>query len=417
MEWMVVSLSVQWRRLINSRSKNHTPSMEGPNWFLDHKHTFGNRAWVGRRLAVFVVVSSIIAIICRYEFDFTDNEPIGESIYLFFYFVPFVGLAILRFRLPAFTDSIYIKQEMKYIMGILIGILLAFGVQEIAEGHFHDVPNTQLIINILFYVAIELCNFLCILITTRYVLRKVSILLNEQIKSAAGADPGHKKINSDSSINSSNVNYVELKGDESAPITPTQRRLGDELTQCLSHEKSFELFMKFLAKEFSIECLLSFVEMVQFKQYMKKRMDSKGNSDDDDDAKDDNDSNNGSHKGSLRKDSDLEMKFPSSVPLSEIVFNDDGGNVSVKAKIYKFYLKYIKVNSEFEINILDSTRKRLIDTMKDYNVWMNNNYYDEVGLLHFYDGCIDEMKILLVASFRRFKEYHKDDLLEIYVND
>ena len=51
MQWMIASLSVEWRRLINPRSKNHTPSIAGPNWFLDHKHTFGNRAWVGRRIA------------------------------------------------------------------------------------------------------------------------------------------------------------------------------------------------------------------------------------------------------------------------------------------------------------------------------------------------------------------------------
>ena len=106
-----------------------------------------------------MVVASLITIITRYITDFTEDEPIGETIYLFFYFVPFVVLGILRFRLPDFTDSIYIKQEMKYIMGVLIVILLAFGVQEIAEYTFSHVQNRQLTINILFYVAIELANF------------------------------------------------------------------------------------------------------------------------------------------------------------------------------------------------------------------------------------------------------------------
>ena len=116
-----------------------------------------------------------------------------------------------------------------------------------------------------------------------------------------------------------------------------------------------------------------------------------------------------------RAETDLDIVFPSTVPTSEIIYNDDG-DVSIKAKIYKFYLKYINKNSEFEINILDSTRKRLIDLMTDYHGWMNNDYYDEIGLYHFYDGCIHEMKLLLIASFKRFKEYHKDDLMEIFVD-
>eukprot|EP00483_Globobulimina_turgida_P007681 UN07696 len=150
---------------------------------------------------------------------------------------------------------------MKYIMFLLIVILIAFGVQEIAEGNFKETPNSQLIINILFYVAIECCNFLCILITTRYVLRKVSILLSEQMKSAAGAAAAVKQESKD--------NYVALKGD-----VDDSKQLHEQLVQCLSNTKSFDFFMRFLAKEFSIECLLSFVEFVQFKQYMRKRMES-----------------------------------------------------------------------------------------------------------------------------------------------
>ena len=215
--------------------------------------------------SAFVVLISVITIIVRYLFDFTENEPIGEAIYLFFYFVPFMGLAFLRCKLPDFKDSIYIQSEMKYIMVLLVVILLAFAVQEIAEDSFESVSNTQLIINILFYVAIEICNFLCILITTRYVLRKVSILLSEQMKSAAGARPvmsnGHKM---GSEVTS---NYVALKGSEVEKdshsdhgrvrgLTASKEALHQELHRVLSNEESFDLYLRFLAKEFSIEVLL-----------------------------------------------------------------------------------------------------------------------------------------------------------------
>jgi len=395
MNWMVLSLSVEWRRLINPHSR--TSLSYEPSWFLDHKHSFGNRRWVGQRIAVFVVLISVITITVRYLFDFTEREPIGEAIYLFFYFVPFVGLGVLRCKLPDFKDSIYIQQEMKYIMALLVLILLAFAVQEVAEDSFESVSNTQLIINILFYVAIEVCNFLCILITTRYVLRKVSILLSEQMKAAAGAQ----------SKAAVDVDYVPLKGhddddggyDGRCSVTASRQILSDELSRCLSNESSFDLFLRFLAKEFSVECLLSYVEFVQFKQYQakRKRAGSKGTAQ----------PFGVDERG--RRDTDLDVVFPASVPHSEIVY-DEEGDISIKAKIYKFYRKYIESNSEFEINILDSSRQRLVAVLGDYTEWMGSDYYDEVGLFHFYDGCISEMKALLMASFKRFKALYADEL-------
>ena len=115
-----------------------------------------------------------------------------------------------------------------------------------------------------------------------------------------------------------------------------------------------------------------------------------------------------------RRDTDLDVVFPETVPHSEIVYNEEG-DISIKAKIYKFWQKYIEPNSEFEINILDSSRKRLVDLLGDYQQWMNNEYYDEIGLFHFYDGCIAEMKVLLVSSYKRFKEVHGQELKEIFV--
>ena len=199
---------------------------------------------------------SVITIVVRYLDDFTDREPVGEAIYLFFYFVPFMVLGILRCKLPDFKDSIYIQSEMKYIMVLLVVILVAFAIEEIAEDTFDHIDNSQLIINILFYVAIEICNFLCILITTRYVLRKVSILLSEQMKAAAGAhDIGTAGVT---------TNYVALKGDddsESDSRMLSKAEWNQELSRCLSNESSFDLFLRFLAKEFSVECLLSYVEV------------------------------------------------------------------------------------------------------------------------------------------------------------
>ena len=54
MKWMMVSLSVEWTRLINPHKRflsDDIMSSEPTNFFLDHKHSFGNRTWIGRRIA------------------------------------------------------------------------------------------------------------------------------------------------------------------------------------------------------------------------------------------------------------------------------------------------------------------------------------------------------------------------------
>merc|ERR1719420_209580 len=151
--------------------------------------------------------------------------------------------------------------------------------------------------------------------------------------------------------------------------------LRSELTQCLSQQNSFDLFFKFLAKEFSIECLLSYVELIEFKQRLSKRMDSKlGDVGDDDE--------------------DLKQRFPARIAAVESpdLGDAEDGDASVKREIHRFYVKYIRTHSEFEINVLDATRLRLTAVLGDYDNWLANNYYDEVGLFHFYDGCISEMR-------------------------
>ena len=149
-------------------------------------------------------------------------------------------------RVAIMDRRIYIQSERKYILLLLILILAAFGVQEIAEDLFNCISNTQLIINFLFYVAIEVCNFLCILITTRYVLRKVSILLTEQKQAAAGAEKNND-------ADAGDVHNVALRGDDNGKTEEESvsiQSLKAELTQCLSQQNPFGLFFAFLAKEF-----------------------------------------------------------------------------------------------------------------------------------------------------------------------
>ena len=134
-----------------------------------------------------------------------------------------------------------------------------------------------------------------------------------------------------------------------------RQRLNVKLASILSHTKAIDLFMQHLAKEFSIECLLSLIELSQFQKYVYERIErnyqySKGikesrngnqrknenenddkdenDYDDDDDDYDDEDDDEDDDNDELDQFEDvlIENKYrivwPESVPLSAIVFDD-----------------------------------------------------------------------------------------------
>ena len=248
--------------------------------------------------------------------------------------------------------------------------------------------------------------------------------------------------------------YVQLNDDllELQTTKEAKKTLEDEddagngitLNQILSHPKAFDLFIHHVAKEFSIECLLSYVEFIQFKKYMFKHMkimrsendirqksvelyksikDKKISFSKSEIEVDINYGDKQQHDDGLNDDrlmSFQDIKFPSNVPQSEIVYEDDINFESnnfkdrSKHKIYKLYNKYIKSGCELEINISHRSRQALFLMIDDYEKWMKDNKYlnlDTVFLMHIFDKCIYQMYNLLKSSYMRFK--HSNQFIKL----
>ena len=73
-----------------------------------------------------------------------------------------------------------------------------------------------------------------------------------------------------------------------------------------------------------------------------------------------------------------------------------------KMKAYKLYHKYIKVGSEFEINIPSRERLRLNDLLNDTEKVMSWNANKE-DLLVLFEDCKKEMRVLQTFALARFK--------------
>ena len=124
------------------------------------------------------------------------------------------------------------------------------------------------------------------------------------------------------------------------------------------------------------------------------------------------------------KDSMKLIKFPSNIPLSEIIeseqaeSNDNNGDHKLyifKIKAHEIYKKYIKPGAEFEINIKSDTRNKGYRLMNDLNNFLDYNVTVN-DLLTYFGNCKEEMHRLLLYSFTRFKSSKEFNEIEQIFN-
>ncbi|ETO28815.1 hypothetical protein RFI_08310 [Reticulomyxa filosa] len=204
------------------------------------------------------------------------------------------------------------------------------------------------------------------------------------------------------------------------------------IQRVLKDSNAVDLLMNHLGKEYSMELLLSIIEMGQFVNEIKKRDQQEW----DEDA----------------KKSILEIRlieFSADLPKSILVFDSN----SIKDKIrqlkeehkekqywddellyfkiiaYDLFAKYVRVGSKYEINIAYDERVRLTSLMENKTQWLlsdkssiartpvsnfnifhhrstTNNFHTITTtqqLFHVFDYCISEVFKLLRQSYARFE--------------
>ena len=155
----------------------------------------------------------------------------------------------------------------------------------------------------------------------------------------------------------------------------------------LNNERSFDLFMQHCGMEHCHECVLSLIEIIQYKQELYKKLSSEGRSDevvDDCQIEDDT------------------FTLPIECPKSDIVFNTE---LNFKGIARALYVKYIQIGSDWEINLSYHTRKRYGCIFENEEKWNANADYDDiVKLFDVFEKCITEMTSIIRAAFQRFKK-------------
>ena len=436
----------QWRIYIDPEFEESQLTIN-TKWYLQNKHRYGNYLWVRNRLFIIAIICILITFFAL--FLASEDQKLSHDDKMWFYmaciclipyFSPMVFLIIIYKWTPKFEDNYFIQQELKYIFIALSIMYTSYGITFIylSLGIYPSNTNYLILILSLENNIVIFCQFSCLMIATCWVNYKMEQVIDTNsyqkvcksyLEHSSDGHTSKSKSMTQSLLNdglelvqvapiiirnkassvisnsaSSVISYNKLLDDKDDNNNNNNNNNNQvTLQQVLSHIKSFELYMVHLSREFSLECLLSTIEFIEYQKLIYNLINlSEANHDDIEDIK--------GHKfnGNDNKLWCNIIKLPEHIPKSAIVYGDARGNNRVencKIKAWALYTKYICVNSDFEINIPGEMRSRYKRLMKNYHEWINENQqYDLNKLLLLFDPLIEQMMSLMTDSFRRFAE-------------
>ena len=314
-------------------------------------------------------------------------------------------------------DNFYIRQEMKYIFLCLLAMYSCYYTQRVLVTFAPRIRENDQLRDIIVFMTNQMyvaAQFGAMMISTFWVNQRCERIIKSNrfethkinrksmfekqhtIHIAPKPEKVNKQIEMQMSMSSvdSNISTTSLQGRRSLSsrdlsghkpmksLSSESRTLeyGNEaarsLQSILADDQLLDLFAAHLSKEFCIECLLSLIEMQQFKSYLKEQL------------------NVEYHVQIV----DISPKCP----RSQLVFREKAPTLETfKETAYELYRKYVEEGSEFEINIRSRMRRQYRAKMGEYDKWMASNVTKE-ELSWIFDDAMDENIKLLQQSMKRF---------------
>ena len=424
-----IALNDEWKTIINPFYLN----IAHINWYFKNKVTLGNYKWFGLRIILpLIIISSVIESSVLMTDSAVRHQSYGQIqkdqlFIVFLDYIPMILLTYLYFATPSIEDTFFIRSELKRLFICQSVITLTYTLFLIYHRIYVYVYDYNP--DLLFFQLVELlqfdliicCEFIEGMISTFWVRKRLEpIMMNQQFiishrTSVSVVSPlqqsgriGHTKDKSASfgvyplvRIQSNSLGRTRLFNESN----DDENERDIELIDIIQHPKGFELFIQHLLFEFSVECALSLIEMIQFEQYIYKCMQV-------------HDLLNEDGADETERCLFRRIEFPSNIPLSyriygeivtsidEVKFDElDADKILVKCKdiAYQIAEKYIFNGSEYEINIRFSVRNRIKRQMKSYDDWMFNVKMDLSDLLNLYEPCCSAMYQLMTGTYDRFK--------------
>ena len=386
-----------WKSKINEKQYDFNN-----NFYLKNRNKYGNKQWIISRSFIFYIIISIIS--CLLFISLFDNKNIGESgpqivhfIDGLLYGISIISIIFLYIKLPKNLNEQFLFNFEFKTTTFLFGFGLIIYLFDQIISFFDKTISSTITV---FIAAPSIC--IVSLISTLYIPQKIINLANwDKILI-------HQNDQNDQNFGEINLTSIQQISSQTQTRTQTTTSNIDDnddnlsnkqkLTNLLENQYKIELFIQHLNEEFSLEIMLSFIEFLQFRQYLAII----------------------SIKYKYINQEMIyyinEYKLPQTqiIPKSTIVYNENL-NDSIcrneqelikffKEIAYQLYKKYIIANAELQINISHELNKKFWKQMNNKMVWLNTKFDNDglLTLIHLFDDAIDEMFYLQMQSFVRF---------------
>eukprot|EP01084_Bolivina_argentea_P148998 260372_1 len=399
-----------WKVRINSSIQHEL------NWFERNKLKYGTCKLVGYKIFIMYIISVIISSFCWFMVPYISYAA-AACIDFIIFSVPYLGIFICSCKIPSFYDDLRIREEMKLVTKILtISIIIYF----IALGLAYQFPDYISPIIVISIISSASCVTFVSYINTYWVVKHINMWLKSSNKYTTISTVVKSDTNTKSSKKLEPPPEQSTHSIESTDATRTKSNILScvNLKYMLENETLFQAFLEHLNEEWSLELLLSLIEIVQFQQVIIEYIND----------------NNYSYEHIIN------INFPNYVPESEIVFDSiillDGYTKwkEIKYRACLLYIKYIKNESKYQVNLSYELRSRFDNLMENKDLWVNeceeeksnneNNNQSDVDkqikfmikskdLLNMFNEVSVEMIQLLEYSFNRYKHNLNEEEMEL----
>eukprot|EP01083_Nonionella_stella_P312489 1117908_1 len=390
--WLMFYDLMHGNSSLNSRWKFYLdPQLDEGDFWTKHPH-LGSTKWILKIATVLWLCTAFLWAVpyqMSLKVDFVTNGKLYTLSMLLLsltHFVAAIFCTVLWFKTPRISDIFYLRFELKILTIIVLGVNIWWIVLIIVQflvnkNHsqssvlIYGLKNIQTISGSVFYTLYASAS-------TTFVLYKNKI------------DQNNKTDQSDLVPSFSH--------------SPSGWGAKGNLWNTLLHREYFEFFVQHLCREFSVETILCFVELMQFKEIVMETFNLNPNMD----------SNPGTSPSESLciQGANTQMHALSrnpKIPKSHIIYsamNDDIDNESQMETclkmVYLLFWKYINDTncSDLEINISGQMRQRYMDDFKGMGLeaFIDKNTMEPMALFEYFDDVIEELYQLLLLSLGRF---------------
>jgi len=438
--WTVSCGRNQWHSLITG-TKKHC------DWFLTHKSSYGSLPWLRPRLF------GVILFCCLYSLTFEavmiveELRPVFWVLFLSLHVLCTLTLCVWILRkIPAFDDHIGLREELRFCILCLIAMvaiyMLFIALWLSMWGHFelgdpvHDISMTTCL------VLIRTVTLLLNLKQTRWPLRRFESVLKEheyserKVMSLAHQATMDELEERRTLTPRRFVSGTRLRGESETLSSSNGVCARSKMKRALRDERVFSEFMAILLREYCAECMLSVIEFVQFRQHLIRTMRASECLTTSPPSTEDELGALGLWINEEREDYFIELPDTDSFPRSAIVYRLNGGGdgdgneeenesgcrlkrdsvsdeaysvTEYKAIARRLWAKYVREESDFEVNISSLQRKRYNELLGDEQRWMDNAEYEEwTSLVSLFDPVVHEMTGLMTSAFLKWRSNPED---------